>query len=535
MKKRSWVIALCIALLTVLLPAGQVEAQQVEEEEKKKSGKRAIDVARESGYQLDDRYQPAGSIITEIHTGQILWEENKDVSWAPASMTKLMTILLAYDAMEEGKFEKDMQVAVNEKYTDIAGRYALSNNVMQMGATYTVGELIDLIIVPSSAAATYMLADLVEPDPDKFVALMNQKAKEIGMTHTTYYNCVGVTNDLLYPYAPKNLPADADNVTSPQDYALLCSYFVKTYPDILTHTSSPEIVVKEGTPYEEHFKSYQISLEGAKYGLKGTDGLKTGSSGRAGFNYSSTAKRQDTRLVEIVMGVSDWTDQTGEELRHLVGNAIMEQAFEKYEYRKVLPKGTHQIGKEKIVTKKDLWDCVPKEEKIKFKMEDGKVFVDFIKSCRSAGASATDHSSPNFFAEISAVKSSVKERNQSPGSGSEVNGCAKDKAVSIFSFFQEFVNTVIAEATICFFTVATVNTSGNGVIAQPEDFGFYAVLFQSVCDFTQCCICAAFFVWAAVYQYYFHGKSLLIVLCMFLIIARFYGNTISSMKGENAD
>lgn len=82
---------------------------------------------------------------------------------------------------------------------------------------------------------------------------------------------------------------------------------------------------------------------------------------------------------------------------------------------------------------------------------DGKVFVDFIKSCRSAGASATDHSSPNFSAEISAVKSSVKERNQSPGSGSEVNGCAKDKAVSIFSFFQEFVNTVIAEATICFF------------------------------------------------------------------------------------
>ncbi|MFQ6827063.1 MAG: serine hydrolase [Faecalimonas sp.] len=91
----------------------------------------------------------------EIRTGQILWEENKDVSWAPASMTKLMTILLAYDAMEEGKFEKDMQVAVNEKYTDIAGRYALSNNVMQMGATYTVGELIDLeVIVPASSCGS---------------------------------------------------------------------------------------------------------------------------------------------------------------------------------------------------------------------------------------------------------------------------------------------------------------------------------------------------------------------------------------------
>ena len=376
MKKRNWAIALCMTLLAALVPAGQAAAQQIEEEEKKKSGKRAIDVARDSGYQLDDRYQPAGSIITEIHTGQILWEENKEVSWAPASMTKLMTILLAYDAMEEGKFEKDTQVEVNEKYVDIAGRYALSNNVMQLGAAYTVSELIDLIIVPSSAAATYMLADLVEPDPDQFVELMNQKAEELGMTSTTYYNCVGVTNDLLYPYAPKNLPEDADNVTSPQDYALLCSYFVETYPDILTHTSSPEIVVKEGTPYEEHFKSYQISVEGAKYGLEGTDGLKTGSSGTAGFNYSSTAKRKDTRLVEIVMGVSDWTDQTGEELRHLVGNAIMEQAFETYEYRKVLPKGTHQIGIKKITTKKDLWDCVPKEGEIKFKLDNDKVYVD---------------------------------------------------------------------------------------------------------------------------------------------------------------
>ncbi|MFQ6827061.1 MAG: hypothetical protein ACLRUZ_09250 [Faecalimonas sp.] len=102
--------------------------------------------------------------------------------------------------------------------------------------------------------------------------------------------------------------------------------------------------MKEGTPYEEHFKSYQISLEGAKYGLKGTDGLKTGSSGRAGFNYSSTAKRQDTRLVEVDDGgFRTGQTRTGEELRHLVGNAIMEQAFEKYEYRKVLPKGTHQI------------------------------------------------------------------------------------------------------------------------------------------------------------------------------------------------
>lgn len=362
-RKLFYLIA-AVLLVFLSLPVQDVQAA------------RALDIAAQRGYKLEERYQPAGSIITEINTGMILWEEDAQRVWPPASMTKLMTVLVAYDAMAEGKFTLDTEVQVTEKYADIASRYAMSNNNMKMGASYTVGELIKLIIVPSSAAATYMLADMVEPDAAKFVDLMNEKAKEIGMTQTTYYNSVGVQNELLFPYHPEGIPLDSDNATSPQDYAIMCSYFVKTYPDILNHTAAPEITIKEGTPYEEKFISHQISLEGAKYGLEGTDGLKTGSSDTAGFNYCSTAKRGDTRLVEIVMGVSTWDDQTGEELRHLVGNAIMEQAFEKYEYRKVLPKGTHTIGGEKIITEEDLWDCVSKEKEPVFVLEKGQVRVE---------------------------------------------------------------------------------------------------------------------------------------------------------------
>ena len=65
------------------------------------------------------------------------------------------------------------------------------------------------------------------------------------MTQTTYYNCVGVRNELLQPYHPEGIPLNSDNVTTPQDYALLCGYFVKTYPDILNHTSKPEITIKK--------------------------------------------------------------------------------------------------------------------------------------------------------------------------------------------------------------------------------------------------------------------------------------------------
>ena len=76
------------------------------------------------------------------------------------------------------------------------------------------------------------------------------------------------------------------------------------------------------------------------------------------------------------MGVSDWSDQTGEELRHLVGNAIMEQAFERFEYKKVLSKGGHTIDGKKVEISKDLWDCVPKGKEAPLTIKDGKVLVD---------------------------------------------------------------------------------------------------------------------------------------------------------------
>ena len=95
----------------------------------------------------------------------------------PASMSKLMTLLLAYEAMDAGKFNKKHRCRLPmKKHLDIASRHSLSNNKVLPGASYTVGELIDLIIVPSSAAATYMLADLIEPDPDNYAALFNEKA-----------------------------------------------------------------------------------------------------------------------------------------------------------------------------------------------------------------------------------------------------------------------------------------------------------------------------------------------------------------------
>ena len=206
----------------------------------------SLAVANSKGYSIDQRYSPAGSIITEIKKGQILWDENSTMKWTPASMSKLMTVALTYDAIKKGKLSINTAVPVKERHARIAANSSLSNNNMQVGASYTVGELIELIAVPSSAAATYMLMDLLAPDIDTFVKMMNKKAKELGMVNTRYVNPIGVLNVLLGKDGPSGDPY-ADNYTTAHDYACLCTYLVTNYPDLLKHTKNANLVSKPGT------------------------------------------------------------------------------------------------------------------------------------------------------------------------------------------------------------------------------------------------------------------------------------------------
>lgn len=239
---------------------------------------------------------------------------------------------------------------VKERHARIAANSSLSNNNMQVGASYTVGELIELIAVPSSAAATYMLMDLLAPDIDTFVKMMNKKAKELGMVNTRYVNPIGVLNVLLGKDGPSGDPY-ADNYTTAHDYACLCTYLVTNYPDLLKHTKNANLVSKPGTIYEEHFEGHNYSLAGEKYAFPGADGIKTGSA-RKGYNYSLTAKQGNTRMIEIILGVSVWEDELAESMRHPIGNSILEDAFAKYEYRKLLSAGTYSVKGKIIRVKK---------------------------------------------------------------------------------------------------------------------------------------------------------------------------------------
>lgn len=282
--------------------------------------------------------RPKSSLVIDGSTGDVVWEDNVDEVRDPASMSKLMTLYLVFEAIKEGKISEKTVITATPQDQATANIYEISNNKIVAGVDYTVSELITMTIVPSSNATTVMLANyLSDNDPDAFLDRMNAKAQELGMTNTKWFNASGAAAvSFKGYYNPQNYDNYASNQTTARDLAILAYNFVNHHPEILNYTNKAKVTVKAGTPYEETFETYNYSLPGAKYALKGVDGMKTGSSPNGAFNYIATIKRGDQRMIAVIMGVGDWSDQDGEYYRHPFGNALIEKAYADYEQKTLI-------------------------------------------------------------------------------------------------------------------------------------------------------------------------------------------------------
>lgn len=335
------------------------------------------EIATQQGMNVDNKYNPVGTIVIAEKNGQILYGENIDKKSPPASMSKVMTIFLLMEEMKKGKINFNTKITVNEKYSEIARLPMLSNNIFRKGSVYKVSDLIHLAMTPSSNAATFMLANLVDKNDSDFIDRMNKKAKTLGMKNTHFLNPVGAPNNMLLQYKSERYPSDGDNLTSARDFAILSQHLVSEHPDILNFTKKAFVTVKPGTEDEESFQTYNHSLEGAKYPFPGADGLKTGSSDTAGFNVTVTAKRNNFRIISVVLGVQHWLDPDAEYMRNKMANAVMQQAYDQYSYKKVLAKGVHTFNDKKYYVHKDLYDVVRKGESGKFIIENNKIHYDY--------------------------------------------------------------------------------------------------------------------------------------------------------------
>ncbi|WP_195405200.1 DUF1958 domain-containing protein [Streptococcus constellatus] len=340
--------------------------------------------------------RPKSSLIVDANTGNILWQDNIDEVRDPASMSKLMTLYLVFEAIQQGKLSEKTVIKATPRDQAIANIYEISNNKIVAGVDYTVSELITMTAVPSSNATTVMLANyLSNNDPDTFLDMMNAKAKELGMTNTKWFNASGAAAvSFKGLYTPQRYDNNAANQTTARDLAILSYNFVKNYPNILNYTNKSVVTVKKGTPYEETFETYNYSLPGARYAIKGVDGLKTGSSPRGAFNYIATIKRGKQRLISVIMGVGNWSDQDGEYYRHPFGNALIEKAYADYEYKKIFKAGEQTINGKRYNLSKDFYATVKKGASAKPVVENGVLKNDNglkqLSSLIADGESVTD-------------------------------------------------------------------------------------------------------------------------------------------------
>lgn len=230
-------------------------------------------------------------MVMDASSGAILQELDAYNPLPPASMTKMMTALIILDQIHSGRIGWEQMVPVQKRAAKI-GHARVS---LRAGRKETVRNLFEAMLVCSANNATVSLAEYVAGTEEAFVALMNQKAKELGMVGTHYSNTTGLDRS-LYLYPPDTV---GPHVMSAYDTATLCRELVTRYPEVLTITSMPSLEFRQKV-----YPSSNLMLKKGKLYYLGVDGMKTGYTDEAGYCFSATAKRDCLRLVTVVMGAS---------------------------------------------------------------------------------------------------------------------------------------------------------------------------------------------------------------------------------------
>lgn len=216
------------------------------------------------------------AVLWNVNTGEMLYEQNPDAQIAPASLTKILTLYIIFDAIRQGRLRPWDVVEVSQRAATQGG----SNMRLHSGESVKVTELIKGIAVASANDACMTMAEYLENgNPDAFVNLMNETAQRLGMTNSRFMN-------------PNGLPADGQ-LTTARDMLRLASAYLEQFPKALTIHSMQ---------YFTHNNRQRHNANSLLGHYEGADGLKTGFVCASGYNIVATAKRGDTRLIAVVLG-----------------------------------------------------------------------------------------------------------------------------------------------------------------------------------------------------------------------------------------
>lgn len=226
------------------------------------------------------------AVLMEPVTGKILYEKNKDKQLRPASVTKVMTLLLIMEAMDRGKFTYEDTVSVSSHAASMGG----SQVFLEEGETQTVRDMLKCIVISSANDACVAMAEYVAGSEEAFVSAMNERAKELGMVNTNFVNACGL---------------DADgHLTTAYDIALMSRELTQKHKDIFEFTT----IWMDTITHTTAKGSSEFGLSNTNKLIKqynGATGLKTGSTSLAKFCLAATATRDNMDMLAVVMACPD--------------------------------------------------------------------------------------------------------------------------------------------------------------------------------------------------------------------------------------
>ena len=228
-----------------------------------------------------------GAVLMEPSTGTVLYEKNGEEQRSPASITKIMTLLLIFEALEDGQITLEEE-AVTSAYAKSMGG---SQVFLEEGEKQTVETLIKCIVVASGNDASVVMAEHLAGSEEEFVKRMNEKAGELGMLHTQFEDCCGLTDS-------------EEHYTTASDVAIVSRELLTRFPRILEYSSNwMENIIHRTAQGEKEFCLTNTNKLIRSY--EGCVGLKTGSTSVAKYCVSAVAQRGEMTLLAVVMGAPD--------------------------------------------------------------------------------------------------------------------------------------------------------------------------------------------------------------------------------------
>ncbi|MCI6002664.1 MAG: D-alanyl-D-alanine carboxypeptidase [Tenericutes bacterium] len=268
--------------------------------------------------EVDLAKKAKSAILIEASTGEIMWEKNAHEKLAPASMTKMMSMLLVVESIDKGNLKWDQMITVSENASKMGG----SQILLETGEQMSVEDLFKGVAVASGNDAVVALGEAIGGSEEMFVKMMNDRAKELGLTETNFKNPHGLDEENHY--------------SSAHDMAMIGKELVK-HKKVLEYTGIYEDYLRKGTSKE----FWLVNTNKLVRFFKGVDGLKTGYTDTAGYCLTATIEKDGMRLISVVMGEPEATTRSSET------TGLINYGFSMYSLEKMLTTSSN-LGNAKV-------------------------------------------------------------------------------------------------------------------------------------------------------------------------------------------